>query len=300
VIADSHGNLFGTTAGGGSNRYGSVFEIVKTAHGYASTPTTVASGFVPSEGAPNGTLIADSHGDLFGTTFLGGLSGAHGVGSVFEIVKTAHGYASTPTTLGLFSGGPESGLIVDAHGNLFGTAAKGGANDAGTVFEIAKTAHGYASTPTTLASFNGTDGYEPVSLIADSHGDLFGTTGQRQFVGANGDGTVFEITDSGFAGRPTDGKGVEGSFSAQSNGSGAPPAYTHDSFVFAPNLGENTSVHSNMHNETVDHAKSEFADFAALLAQAHGDGAHQTAHDATDVTDHSATLAAQHAHHFLV
>ena len=62
----------------------------------------------------------------------------------------------------------------------------------------------------------------------------------------------------------------------------------------------NLSVHSNVQDETIDHANSEFADFAALLAQTHGDGAHQTAHDAIDVTDHAATLAAQHAHHFLV
>jgi hypothetical protein len=48
----------------------------------------------------------------------------------------------------------------------------------GTVFEIAKTAHGYASTPTTLVSFNGTDGSYPVGgiLIANGHGDLLGTT----------------------------------------------------------------------------------------------------------------------------
>ena len=42
---------------------------------------------------------------------------------------------------------------------------------------------------------------------------------------------------------------------------------SHDCFVFAPKLGENTSIHSNVHNETVDHAKSEFADFASLLAE---------------------------------
>jgi hypothetical protein len=54
------------------------------------------------------------------------------------------------------------------------------------------------------------------SLIADAHGDLFGTTG---IGGANGngtqfgEGTVFEITGSGFRG-PPDVKGVHGSFSA--------------------------------------------------------------------------------------
>ena len=64
------------------------------------------------------------------------------------------------------------------------------------MFEIAKTATGYASTPTTLVNF-GTNGAEPYgSLIADAHGDLFGTTLRG---GANGDGTVFEITGSGFS-----------------------------------------------------------------------------------------------------
>jgi hypothetical protein len=78
---------------------------------------------------------------------------------------------------------------------------------------------------------------------------------------------------------------------------GAAMAESHDSFVFAPNLGENTSVHSNVHDEAFDHPKSESADFAALLPQAPEHGAHQTSHDAID---HAATLAAQHAHHFLV
>jgi hypothetical protein len=86
---------------------------------------------------------------------------------------------------------PSSTLIADAHGDLFGTTVLGGAGTPahvpgsdqgilqgdGTVFEIAKTAHGYASTPTTLVSFSGADGNRPFgSLIADAHGDLFGTT----------------------------------------------------------------------------------------------------------------------------
>jgi uncharacterized repeat protein (TIGR03803 family) len=67
---------------------------------------------------PDSGLIADANGDLFGTTSMGG---ANGQGTVFEIVKTAAGYAST-------------------------------------VFEIAKTAAGYASTPTTLFAFDGPHG----------------------------------------------------------------------------------------------------------------------------------------------
>jgi VCBS repeat protein len=112
---------------------------------------------------------------------------------VFEIVKTAGGYASTPTTLVDFNGadgaGPEGSLIADANGDLFGTTS------GGTVFEIVKTAGGYARTPATLVSFNGTNGDMPRgSLIADSDGDLFGTTAGG---GANDDdGTVFEIARS--------------------------------------------------------------------------------------------------------
>ena len=105
-------------------------------------------------------------------------------------------------------------------------------------------------------------------------------------------------------------KGVVGSFSAQSDGSGGtfitaspPPAnmvavsHVHDTFVFAPNLGENTSTNFNAHNETIDPGKSEFADFAGLLAQEHQDG---IAHDATDIVHHADALTAPHAHDFLV
>jgi hypothetical protein len=160
LIADAQGDLFGTTYAGGvysgpsfPSGFGTVFEVVKTAHGYASTPTTLVSFNGANGQLPAAGLIADAHGDLFGTTSGGGAS----PGTVFEVVKTAHGYASTPTTLVNFNGtngyAPLAGLIADAHGDLFGTTAAGGANDGGTVFEIVKTANGYASTPTTLVSF---------------------------------------------------------------------------------------------------------------------------------------------------
>ena len=77
---------------------------------------------------------------------------------MFEIAKTAGGYASAPITLVSFNGtngaSPEAGLIADSSGNLFGTTMLGGAYNDGTVFEIVKTPSGYASTPTTLVSFN--------------------------------------------------------------------------------------------------------------------------------------------------
>ena len=98
-------------------------------------------------------------------------------------------------TNGLF---PSGNLLMDAAGNLFGTTQQGGANGDGTVFEIAHSGTGYASTPTTLFSFSATTGPGPNGgLIADAAGDLFGTT-DGQSSGASTDGTVFELSNTGF------------------------------------------------------------------------------------------------------
>ena len=210
LIADAAGNLFGTTYEGGADNRGTVFEIAKTKGGYASAPITLVS-FTGADGEfPEGSLIADAAGNLFGTTDQGG---ADNLGTVFEIAKTKSGYASAPTTLVSFTGAdgttgsdgsqPVGGLITDAAGDLFGTTTAYFHDGFGTVFEVAKTQDGYASKPTTLATFNGPDGAEPGGrLIADSQGDLFGTTENG---GADNLGTVFEIarTRGGYAITPT-------------------------------------------------------------------------------------------------
>ena len=213
LITDAKSNLFGTTTGGGANGNGTVFEIIKTRHGYANTPTTLVSFCSLANCAdgrvPFGRLIADTKGNLFGTTAGGPfLIEMGGAGTVFEIVKSAGGYASTATTLVSFCSLPNcadgehpmADLIADTKGDLFSTTSGGGANGGGTVFEVAKTAGGYASTPAVLVSScalaNCADGNQPVGgLIADATGNLFGTTNVG---GANNSGTVFEVTDSGF------------------------------------------------------------------------------------------------------
>jgi T5SS/PEP-CTERM-associated repeat protein/uncharacterized repeat protein (TIGR03803 family) len=202
LIADTNGDLFGTTARGGTNDDGTVFEIsYSPITGYASTPTVLASFNLADGYAPQGSLLADANGDLFGTTIQGG---ANGYGTVFEIANTATGYASTPIVLASFGTGanPRGNLIADANGDLFGTTTFDGASKDGTVFEIANTATGYASTPTVLVNFNGTDGEAPqAGLITDAAGDLFGTTDE----GGNGYGTAFEITKTatGYSSTPT-------------------------------------------------------------------------------------------------
>jgi autotransporter passenger strand-loop-strand repeat protein len=197
VLVDAAGNLFGTTSGdGGTHNYGTVFEIAKTASGYASTPTTLATFNQTNGSYPSANLIMDAAGNLFGTTAGGGSITPFG-GTVFEIVKTAAGYASAPTTLVSFGGtsgnDPEAGLLMDNAGNLYGTTAAGGTNS-GTVFEVAKTATGYASTPTTLVDFIGSNGSSPFgSLIMDSSGTIYGTTAGG---GATNGGTIFQLVAS--------------------------------------------------------------------------------------------------------
>ena len=108
--------------------------------------------FTGADGAqPLAGLITDAAGDLLGTAEHGG---ADSYGTVFEIKKTKSGYADTPTTLVSFAGSdgyyPSGALLADAAGDVFGATYFGGAGQAGTVFEIAKTRHGFAGAPTPL------------------------------------------------------------------------------------------------------------------------------------------------------
>jgi uncharacterized repeat protein (TIGR03803 family) len=189
LVEDSSGNLFGTTYAGGASNNGTVFEVAAG----SGRITTLAS-FNPANGTdgagPEGGLVEDSSGNLFGTTHFGG---AYGIGTVFEVaagsgrITTLASFDPANGTDGTF---PQAGLVEDSSGNLFGTTYAGGAYSAGTVFEVAAG----SGRITTLASFNpanGTDGgYPYAGLVEDSSGNLFGTT---YYGGAYGAGTVFEI-----------------------------------------------------------------------------------------------------------
>jgi uncharacterized repeat protein (TIGR03803 family) len=186
VTMDAQGNLYGTTsAGGGANEYGSVWEIAKG----SNTITTIATFNSNNGQVPESGLIIDSKGNLYGTTSGGGGGGADTGGTVFEIVKGSN----TITTLASFTGvngsRPYSSLTMDAQGNLYGTTYYGGTSNNGTVFEIVKG----SNTITTLASFTYANGANPIGGVSvDSHGNLFGTTTE----GGNADapsGTVWEI-----------------------------------------------------------------------------------------------------------
>jgi uncharacterized repeat protein (TIGR03803 family) len=179
VIMDSRGNLYGTTAVGGADNRGSVFEVAKG----SGTITTLASFSGPDGANPYCALVMDSNGNLYGTTTVGGVGGH---GTVFELPKGSSSVSRLASFDGANGASPQGGLVLDTSGNLYGAATRGGASNDGTVFELVQGHHKITS----LASFGGTDGIDPAGgLIMDSSGNLYGTAAH----GAAGYGDIFEL-----------------------------------------------------------------------------------------------------------
>ena len=113
---------------------------------------------------------------------------------VFELSKGSGVVASLASFDGSNGFHPQSKLLIDSAGNLYGTASAGGPDDGGTVFELTK-GTGSSQGNTT---FDRTNGFLPWGgLIEDSAGNLYGTTNAD---GPNGLGTIFEVVeDSGGA-----------------------------------------------------------------------------------------------------
>jgi uncharacterized repeat protein (TIGR03803 family) len=138
VTIDSSGNLYGTTTSAGSAT------VVSSGVAFKISPSGINSvlhyftGGITSEitdaGYPYAGLLIGSDGYLYGTSSRGGINDK---GTVFKV-----GTSGTLSILHDFAGAPSDGtspygdLIVDSAGNLYGTTALGGANDAGTVFMI--------------------------------------------------------------------------------------------------------------------------------------------------------------------
>lgn len=185
VTLDSSGNIYGTTLTGGTNGVGTVFKLTPSGvfslvHSFDYTGS---DGFVPYAG-----VTLDSGGNIYGTTYEGGTIG---FGAVYKITPSG-----TESLLYSFTGGtdgsyPQSVLVFDKSGNLYGTTSYGGAYGWGTVFKISG-----SGTFSVLYGFTGaTDGGNPgTNLVLDSSDNLYGITTSG---GAYTFGTVFKVTPSG-------------------------------------------------------------------------------------------------------
>jgi uncharacterized repeat protein (TIGR03803 family) len=211
LIFDQAGNLYGTTWGGGATNSGTVFEL---SHGSGGWTETVLYSFQGNFGtlrdgsSPQGNLVLDKAGNLYGATASGGnqISGCTifraygGCGTIFELTPNGSGW--TETVLYRFDGTegyyPTGGLVFDQSGNLYGTTTWGGSggcyegtsiSGCGTVFELSPGASGW--TDTVLYNFlgGGQGGGPKAGLIFDASGNLYG-----------GAGVVFELSPNGSGG----------------------------------------------------------------------------------------------------
>ncbi len=232
VIRDSSGNIYGMTQNGGpaDNLGGVVFKI--TSAGKESVLHFFTGG--TDGGNPEGDLIRDSSGNLYGVTAGGGdincnVSFFTGCGVVFKIDSTG-----TETVLHTFEGGsdganPWGGLVMDSSGNLYGTTENGGKYSAGQIFKISA-----AGKKTVVHDFDpgvnmgGANPRDPLTF--GSGGILYGTTFRggdltTSWCGALGCGTVFKVNTGNvlttlhtFEGPPTDGDTPYGAVARDSAG----------------------------------------------------------------------------------
>ena len=198
LVIDDQGALYGTAAVGGDADGGDVFQLVQH-HGGVWHENIILR--FPQQQMPQGGLVLDMKGNLYGTTRFGGGS-QHG--AVFRLSHTGSGWKGT--ILHAFNGTdgwwPMSSLTVDRDGSLYGTTWMGGKYNGGVVFKLTP-GSGDVWTESVLHNFPGAsgDGAHPASsVVFDEFGNLYGTTTVGGTNGGNcnglGCGTAFELTPS--------------------------------------------------------------------------------------------------------
>ena len=194
------GTPYGTTYAGGIGNGGVIFNLKPRP---ANCPTTACfwidstvhqfgngnDGYGPTSG-----VVFDAAGNMYGTTYHGGASNN---GAIYEATRS--GGVWTETVIYSFAGGndganPVPCVTLDSAGNLWGTTYAGGTSGFGTVFRLTRS--GGVWTKTVLYNFtNGSDGRAPSGgVVFDQAGNLYGST---VFGGANGGGTVYELSPTG-------------------------------------------------------------------------------------------------------
>ena len=209
LVIGSDGNLYGTTTNGGPAEYGTVFKVAFT----NSIPTVEIAYFFAgtnSDGAnPVGGLIQGSDNAFYGTTSNGG---SNNLGTVYKITLLGGLVAENP--IYHFTGvpvgeHPQSGLIKDSAGMMYGTTS-GGFSGVGTLYSIRT--NGTIGFSKQFLTSDGATPYGP--LLLGSDGKLYGTTSAG---GQNGLGVTFSISTAGdsynytsFAGTTSDGSTPNG------------------------------------------------------------------------------------------
>lgn len=189
LVQASDGNFYGTTVDNFWVRGGTIFQV--TPSGRLTTLYTFCSQPSCADGkSPQAKLIQAADGNLYGTTYQGGISDC---GTIFTMAPNG-----SLKTLHLFDGTdgctPIGSLLQATDGNLYGTTCCDGANHRGTIFIVSTN-----GVLTTLYSFQDTDGSPGGGLFQSTGGALYGTTvdGGAYDCGGYHCGTIYRL-DMGF------------------------------------------------------------------------------------------------------
>lgn len=200
VFIDAKGNIFGTGTGGGdvncNDGCGGVYELVLQENGTYQEQVLHAFTGGRDGFEPDGGVLLDSKGNVYGTTGFGGGTGCNnggfGCGTVFELRKSGGGYEER--IVFRFNGrngyNPVADLYLDDNNNLYSTTTSGGAYSNGVAFRLTRSSGKWKET--VLHSFgSGSDGASSwASLTSDGKGGFFGTT---RGGGTAQQGTVFQL-----------------------------------------------------------------------------------------------------------
>ena len=188
LIQDAAGSLYGTTYTGGAYGAGAVYKV--SAAGVETVLYNFTGGV--DGGNPEGGVIGDGQGNLYGTTFAGGIAN---FGVVFKLSGSGQETVLYSFTGGADGGSPRAGVIRDAIGNLYGTTSAGGIlclfvlPGCGVVYKVDQN-----NQETVLFTFNLFSGYQPPSgLVRDPDGNLYGVAEG----GAVNEGAVYKLTPDG-------------------------------------------------------------------------------------------------------
>jgi len=226
LFIDSGENLYGSTFEGCIAGAGTVFRLARGSNDRWALGVINAFGRYTDGWQPAPALVSDSSGNLYGTTPFGGTGacgevGVPGCGMVFQMTPNGKGWKeSTIYNFGMpqltnDGASPESSLILDAQGSLYGTTSVGGNQSAaceglyyntgtcGTVFKLSRDSRGQWHEQVLYEFQGGSDGANPVAALTfDAQGNLYGTTSSGGGCAAYkyGCGTVFELLPDGHGG----------------------------------------------------------------------------------------------------
>ncbi len=189
VTFDAAGNLYGTTSAGGTGGCngqgcGAVYKLTPSGGSWTASVIYNFTGF--DDGSfPTATMVTDSAGNLYGTTFYS---------SVFELVRSGTGW--TEKTLYTFQDGDDgygtqAGVVFDAAGNLYGATTMVNGTIGGVIYKLTRSVNDWTFSVLYTYEVNG-GVYGNVAV--DGAGHIYGVALNA---GINQVGDIFKLTESG-------------------------------------------------------------------------------------------------------